>query len=142
MGAKKTKSHQIPVAKIPLLSRITVLEFRLEIRIVPGLGNPPGSPTLNPPLRLGQVGEGWKWGGWSRELLFTTPWISCLLALRLLHKIFHVPTKRLGFKTLDWHSPLLSPSRSVLGFPPWDHTPAFSWSCFPSLARWAGLGGL
>lgn len=98
LGAKKIESPRIPVAKAPLLSHNIVLEFRLEIGIVPGLRNPPGFPTLSVPLHLGQVGQGWGWGGrgWSWELcsvLVTTPWISCLLASRSLHKILHVPTK-------------------------------------------------
>lgn len=55
-------------------------------------------PRFPHPLRLGRVGEGWKWGGrgWSWEVcpvLVSAPWVSRSLASRLLHQIFHVPTK-------------------------------------------------
>lgn len=129
--------------KITPLSRITVLEFRLGIGIVPGLRNAPGFPTLCALDGLERAGNGEAEDGAGR-------FVQCWSALREFHVRWHRGCS-IKFSMFQLNDFTLKPSTRIplsflplvlcLVFPPWDHPPAFSRSCFLSLAHWAGLRG-
>lgn len=142
------KENQIPsnsCGKIPLLSLVAVLEFSLETRIVPGLRDPqvPLSCTLLCASgRLERAGNGEDGAG---------SFLQCWPPPHGFHVCWH-PGCSINFSMFQLNDLALKPSTCIplsflplvlcLVFPPWDHTPAFSWSCFLSLAHWAGFGGL